>query len=593
MRSLGSLAVLVTFATVLGVTPRSWAQPADEGDAVGHDLPAEAPPDEEVARQEARERFMRGVALFEEGALDGALAEFRASRKRFATRVATRNEAICLRELGRYDEALDVFEALLRDFDDMSPEWRQMVQRDRQEVERRVGEVILEVNEPGATVVLSGRTRGTTPIAGPLRVSSGSHPLRIDKPGFAPYQTRVEVAGQERATLHVELQPLRRAGTLRVSDTGGRGATVYVDRTPMGPAPWSGRVSPGRHTVVLLGEGDLATPPANVVVSEGATADLALSLADLPATLRIEPQPLGAEVALDGVALGQGVWEGRVEQGMHRIEVASPGFLTRAIDLPVGEAGITKSRVVLERDPTSEAWQIKHPPRVAIDLALGFALGPSLGGELDDCSDCGRDPVLGGRASLRVGYQLGIGLGFFADVGYLGLYQRVRARPAQLVGVTGAEAERDGGTLREELMLQGLMVGGALAYAHAFGDLSLHGRLGGGGLFGSVATRRRGELQTSAGTPYAIGPYVETATAHFVTVTPELRFDYRVHPRVALGAGLSALVAIDLREPRWRDDRLVPSPTPFLGTLNPIGRQLRTVGHFLVVIPDVGMRVDF
>jgi PEGA domain len=544
------------------------------------------------ARDQARERFMRGVALFEDGAFDGALVEFRASRQRFPTRVATRNEAICLRELGRFDEALDVLELLQLKFDGMNEKWRAMVSRDMAEVSTRVGRVRLDVNEPGATIILSGRTRGTTPLGSSLRVTSGSHPIRIDKPGFAPFEGRVEVAGQQEERVVVELRPLDRSGSLTVTEVASTPARVFVDRSPVGEAPWSGRLSPGAHTIRLVGAGELATPPASVKVVEGEVANLALRLTPLSATLRIEPQPLGARVALDGVALGRGVWEGRIADGSHRVEVAAEGFLTRALDVEVAPDAISKRQITLERDPTSPAWQVLNPPRVVIDVALGVAFGPSLAGELDDCDDCGRAPPVGGRASLRAGYRLGLGLGFFADVGYLSLYQRIAARPAELFGVTGAEAERDAGSVRDEVLLQGLMVGAGVSYLTRLGDWDLRGRVGGGGIFGSVHIRRNGSFRTSADAPYTVGPYVESDAARLVYVAPELRLDYRLHPNVALGAGLGVLFAIDLAQPRWRDDRRVPSPTPFLGGFNPPGDQARSLGHFLVFIPDFGLRVD-
>src|SRR5262245_55376847 len=86
--------------------------------------PEAPPPEAPDEKAQAEERFYKGLRLFREQLWDAALAEFLESRAMHATRAATRNAALCLRKLGRFDEALDLFEAMLREFPPASAEER-------------------------------------------------------------------------------------------------------------------------------------------------------------------------------------------------------------------------------------------------------------------------------------------------------------------------------------------------------------------------------------------------------------------------------------------------------------------------------------
>src|SRR5262245_24960106 len=84
---------------------------------------AQGPPRPRSARiEEARQHFERGVALLGEEKWEQALAEFQRSRELHAGRPATKNAAQCLRKLHRFDEAMEAFETLLRDFPALPPD---------------------------------------------------------------------------------------------------------------------------------------------------------------------------------------------------------------------------------------------------------------------------------------------------------------------------------------------------------------------------------------------------------------------------------------------------------------------------------------
>src|SRR4051812_8664259 len=64
------------------------------------------------AKEAARALFEKSLPLFEEGHWDAALGGFLASRNLYPARGNTQNAAMCMEKLARYDEAIELLEAL-------------------------------------------------------------------------------------------------------------------------------------------------------------------------------------------------------------------------------------------------------------------------------------------------------------------------------------------------------------------------------------------------------------------------------------------------------------------------------------------------
>jgi hypothetical protein len=157
---------------------------------------------------EARAHFKRGVELLERDAWAEALAEFLASRRIYPRATATTNAIICLRRLGRYDEALELIEALLREFPDLPAEKRIATEAEAAELSKLVGVIVIEDAEPGAALAIDGRERGTFPAAASVRVTAGSHMVRVSKSGFERFWARIEVAAEQTVRVVARMQVL-------------------------------------------------------------------------------------------------------------------------------------------------------------------------------------------------------------------------------------------------------------------------------------------------------------------------------------------------------------------------------------------------
>lgn len=131
--------------------------------------------------------------------------------------------------------------------------------------------------------------------------------------------------------------------------------TVIVDGAEVGKTPYEGVLAPGSHWVALRGEGKQGTQPAAANVQLNQTITLSLKAEELGGEARIETEPPGALVVLDGVPVGQGIWEGRLRLGTHKLDVSAEGYFGTAKTFEVGEKKAT-TRITLDRDDNSPFW---------------------------------------------------------------------------------------------------------------------------------------------------------------------------------------------------------------------------------------------
>lgn len=543
-------------------------------------------PQIEKKRDEAREHFQKALALFDEEAWDPALVEFARSRAIFPTRAATKNAALCLRHLKRFDEALDMFEELLK-LPNLPKEDRELGEREVKTMRGLVGTVVITTAEPGATVVIDGRERGTTPAA-PVRVSVGTHVVRVFKEGFEPFETRAEIAGDQSVPVAARLARLSQSGRLKVTEQAGKVLEVVVDNGVVGKTPWDGALAPGNHTVFLRGEGNLGTQPASVAVRINQITPVTLGAEELAARLRVQPTPAGAIVAIDGVSLGGGLWEGRLRAGAHRIEIAADGFLPQTRNVTVGGEKNEIQAVTLERDPRSALWS-ENRGQFFVEVDAAFGLTPSFGGDVAaTCTgQCKGSLGIGFMALGHAGYRFTSGLLIGLDAGYLLLGQSTtgRATTLQPVGVAA-----NPGTVDDASRLSGALLG-ASAGVRLGASLPITLRLGAGALLGSLRDHRTGSFTTvaRAGKPavtYAIDATDSPTDVSFY-LAPEARFGLKIGKRLELSAGVEALVLLALKQPVWT--KAVGAGTDGQGTFS----EALAGKVAVVLVPGIGARVEF
>ena len=554
--------------------------------------PTPPPSSEGDRRAEARALFETGIAHFDRSEWSAALADFLRSRALFATRAATKNAAVCFRKEGRFDEALETFEALLREFPDLTPSDRALAEKESAELRAAIGSIEIAGAEPGAAIVIDGRTRGTYPPTGPLRVAAGAHVVRVYKEGFVPFEMRVDVAGRQVALVEAKLGALTQAGRLSVTETGNRALDVVVDNVVVGKTPWLGSVAVGLHTVVLRGEGDLGTQPATTSIRLGDVTTLALAAEPLTSTLRIVPVPAGANVSIDAVVVGQGVWEGKLREGEHVVEVVAEGFLLARRPLRLTKGERAAETITLERDPSSPLWRAAHPSRVFLELDVGPAIGVAFGGDVRDActGSCSAAVPIGVSATVHGGYELSSGITLGLDAGYLVIAANTSKRPASLLPKGLAP---DTGTLDDSLGVQGVRFGPSAGYRTGE-EWPLTVRLGAGVFLGSAVDARKGTFTTSAGAPYDVD-VSESHSAAYVYLAPEVRVARRFPSRLEISAGVAVLALVSVDQPSWTDRQpVLAAPRGQQGDgVATFGSQTFAGSFLLSIVPSLGIRYAF
>ncbi|WP_437552555.1 PEGA domain-containing protein [Sorangium sp. So ce367] len=386
VRSIHSI-TLVGCVLALGMIEFNvWAAPpAPPGKAVQADVSAD--------EAEARTQFQAGVAHFNKLKYPEALEAFRRSLWLKKNRNTMGNIALCLKQTGQYDEALEQYEEMLREYPKLPAKIEALVAAEMAELSGLVATLAVTGDVPaGALLFIDDRLRGKLPLERPLRVSAGTRAVRVEKEGFAPLGMTVDVkAGKEGVA---ELVATSRKGRLVVSEKHNWVLRVELDGKDVGVTPWQGLVDAGEHKVRLhgfMGVGALAACEApGGVADDGAKVASGVEVASVKlyedtrvvlgaeeqdASLRVESTPEQATVSIDARVVGKAPWEGRLPLGAHVIEVSAGGFFSTKQTVQLERRKQRELSVSLERQPdlVTEA-RAARTRNIGVGLAYGVGV---------------------------------------------------------------------------------------------------------------------------------------------------------------------------------------------------------------------------
>jgi hypothetical protein len=281
---------------------------------------ADEPPAPTAARlDEAKALFQQGNVLRRAGDLRGALEFYLRSRAVVPSMPNTFNAAVCLHQLGRTDEALELYEEVLTKFRGQLDEGGQTELNDSITTLRRQLGSIEVTGNVGGMLLVDGRVRGTLPIVAPVRVQPGLHTVRVYKEGWEPFESKVTVEKGAFVTLDAALKPLAQAGRLHVESDNLTGGELILDGAPLGHLPWEGTLAPGPH-LYSTKNGTMGTGPAVANVVQGQTVAITVHGVPLGSEVRVVVEPPSAEIWIDAVSVGKGQWRGSLPIGPHLLE---------------------------------------------------------------------------------------------------------------------------------------------------------------------------------------------------------------------------------------------------------------------------------
>lgn len=340
---------------------------------------------------EARRHFKAGSEYFDNGDYREAYDEFRKAMALKKTRAVMGFAASSLRQMGRYDEALDLYEAILLDYSDLPTDFKTKVDTAIADLRKLVGTLSVAGDAPtGGALFVDDRPRGVLPLAVPIRVPQGMHTIRVQKEGFDPIVGSVEVAAEKNNT--ITLAAKSKLGRITVEEKHNWPLAVEMDGKDVGITPWQALVEPGDHRIRLHGFialgalAECSAPEAGVLAPAGAQMDtpgktvtirsfesstVTIAAADVDASLRIESDPKGSTLRIDGQAMGKTPWEGRLPLGVHTVEVNNKGFVSTRRTVRLERRKEREINVSLEREPDL-AGQRRARNATA---GLGFGVG--------------------------------------------------------------------------------------------------------------------------------------------------------------------------------------------------------------------------
>jgi hypothetical protein len=241
--------------------------------------------------------------------------------------------------LTHYARAVDAWDLELREgAGQLSPGEVQELKNAIAIVQQFVTTMDVTANEAEATLSIDDWAVGKTPFTAPVRIDVGKHTLKLSKEGFADATQNVDVAAGVRTPVAFKLEPVNKTALVSVTVGGAPSATVFVDGRDVGPAPFKGELSADKHTIEARAPGFVTVgQTVDVQYKQPMSLVLTLSQERHEGRLRIVA-PDGAEIALDGHAVGSGTWDGPVSSmGGHQLVVKKPGFQTYSTEVSVAD----------------------------------------------------------------------------------------------------------------------------------------------------------------------------------------------------------------------------------------------------------------
>lgn len=349
-------------------------------------LGAPALADSDATRAEARERFDRGLRLFNLRDDSGALAEFERAYELTKHPLVLYNIALVYAAMNRPVEAVETLDKLLQNPGSLDREKVERARQAKTDQTSSIGSLEITTNVAGASIEIDGVVKGTTPLSKPLRLGRGAHIVGAVAAGRIPVRREVLIPSGGTAKVALELLPSDgRLAELEV-ETALPGAQIEVDGQRVGATPLAAPLplAPGKHSVVVKRPGyHSVTKELNL--GPGAKgrvkADMQIDAAALSresGTLTLEVSESSASTWLDGKRIAN---TARVPHGEHVLRVERAGFLPfeRSVDVPRGSS--TNVRVELEPTPQTRAAYVDRTKGqrtwgwVAVGGGAAIALG--------------------------------------------------------------------------------------------------------------------------------------------------------------------------------------------------------------------------
>jgi tetratricopeptide (TPR) repeat protein len=192
---------------------------------------------------QAKEHYLKGKALAEEGAYEKAVVELLASYDLNPIPIVLYNIAVSYDSLEQYAEAVKYYEKYLMDEKELSKGQKSKILKRIDTLRTYLGILDLSVDEDGAEVLVDDRLVGITPVKAVL-IETGNHTLTLRKPGFLEIKKSFTIISEKTLSLKVTMDE---AMVQETADGSGGKAQAKVHkakgRKKLGPAAFAATMS--------------------------------------------------------------------------------------------------------------------------------------------------------------------------------------------------------------------------------------------------------------------------------------------------------------------------------------------------------------
>jgi formylglycine-generating enzyme required for sulfatase activity len=189
-------------------------------------------------------------------------------------------------------------------------------------------------------------------------VLPGDHTLHAERQGYESAEVRVSASGaaQTRALIHLIKLP----GKLEV-DTGGVKAEISADGARLGAVPGTVDVPAGERTLTFKAPRYLDQVQRLNVNGMGEHQKLKVALKPNFAVISISSVPAGAQIEVDGKAVGVTPAHVEMDSGIRRVQVTAPGLRVWTSSVAVN-AGVPQTMGPIELGAADAHYTVRSVP---------------------------------------------------------------------------------------------------------------------------------------------------------------------------------------------------------------------------------------
>ena len=209
-------------------------------------------------------------------------------------------------------------------------------------LEPLVGYVSITSNVDNAEVYIDGKYVGHTPIEN-YKLSVGTHEIKVAKNGYRDFIDTINIEAGK--TLEVYAELISENATLEIISSPSD-AKVYINDRYYGKTPLTVELPAGTYTISVKKEG-YETYTETITLRAGDARTIEITLESESGVLRVETNPSGADVYVNGEYYDTTPCEITLPVGTYTVEIKKEGYKTYKKDVKIKAKETTILEVTL------------------------------------------------------------------------------------------------------------------------------------------------------------------------------------------------------------------------------------------------------